>query len=128
MSFLSNFDSPILHRGHPGSECTKRRARGIVFWATITEDIEKETTTCPVCNSTKPHQQKEPLKIHPVPTLPWSTVATDIFEWNGQHYFVIVDSCSGWFEIDLLHDLTANTVITKLKRHYSPANASQTLP
>ena len=109
----------ILHRGHPGSESTKRRAHGIVFWPTITEDIEKETTTCPVCNSTKPHQQKEPLKLHPVPNLPWSTVGTDIFEWNGQHYLVIVDSYSGWFEIDLLRDLTANTVITKLKRHFS---------
>ena len=109
----------ILHRGHPGSESTKRRARGIVFWPTMTEDIEKETTTCPVCNSTKPHQQKEPLKLHPVPDLPWSTVGTDIFEWNGQHYLVIVDSYSGWFEIDLLRDLTANTVITKLKRHFS---------
>ena len=109
----------ILHRGHPGSESTKRRARGIVFWPTINEDIEKETTTCPVCNSTKLHQQKEPLELHTVPDLPWSTVTNKIFEGNGQHYLVIVDSYSGWLEIDLLRDLTANTVITKLKRHFS---------
>src|SRR4029434_8689954 len=103
----------ILHRGHPGSESTKRRARGIVFWPTMTEDIEKETTTCPVGNRTELPQQKEPLKLHPVPDLPWSTVGTDIFEWNGQHYLVIVDSYSGWFEIDLLRDLTDNTVIDR---------------
>ncbi|CAI5648726.1 unnamed protein product [Oreochromis niloticus] len=109
----------ILHRGHPGTEATKRRARGIVFWPTMTEDIEQETAACPVCNSTRPHQRKEPLKLHPVPDLPWSTVATDIFEWNGQHHLVVVDSYSGWFEVDLLRDLTANAVISKLKRHFS---------
>lgn len=32
---------------------------------------------------------------------------------------MVVDSYSGWFEVDLLRDLTANTVITKLKRHFS---------
>ncbi|KAJ8375814.1 hypothetical protein SKAU_G00063940 [Synaphobranchus kaupii] len=109
----------ILHRGHPGAEATKRRARSIVFWPSMAKDIERETLSCSICNSTKPHQQKEPLKLHPVPDLPWSTVATDIFEWNGQHYLVLVDSYSRWFEIELLHNMTSTTVITKLKRHFS---------
>ena len=109
----------ILHRGHPGTEATKRRAREVVFWPSMSKDIERETLSCSVCNSTKPHQQKEPLKLHPVPDLPWSTVATDIFAWNGQQYLVLVDSYSGWFEIDLLRDMTSTTVIKKLKRHFS---------
>ncbi|KAJ8332978.1 hypothetical protein SKAU_G00418740 [Synaphobranchus kaupii] len=109
----------ILHRGHPGAEATKRRARSIVFWPSMAKDIERETLSCSICNSTKPHQQKEPLKLHPVPDLPWSMVATDIFEWNGQHYLVLVDSYSGWFEIDLLRNMTSTTVITKLKRQFS---------
>ncbi|KAM9342246.1 uncharacterized protein KZ484_014882 [Pholidichthys leucotaenia] len=109
----------ILHREHPGTESTKSRACGIVFWTTVTEDIEKETTACPMSNSTRPYKQKEPLKPHPVPDLTWSTVATDIFKWNGQHYLVLVDFCSGLFKVDLLHDLTVNTVIAKLKRHSS---------
>lgn len=90
----------ILHRGHPGAEATKRRARSIVFWPSMSKDTERETSSCSVCNSTKPHQQKEPLKLHPVLDLPWSTVVTDIFDRNGQHYLALVDSYSGWFEID----------------------------
>lgn len=89
------------------------------FWLSMTEGTEKETTKYPLCNSTKPHQQKEPLKLHPISDLPWSTVATDIFEWNSQYYLVAVYSYSGWFEIELLCDLTSNTVITKLKKHFS---------
>lgn len=109
----------IIHRGHPGLDATKRRARGIVFWPSLTRDIENEVLSCSICNSMKPHQQKEPLHLHHIPDLPWSSVATDIFEWNGQHYLVLVDSYSGWFEIDLLRDLSSSTVITKLKRHFS---------
>lgn len=109
----------IIHRVHPGLDVTKRRARGIVFWPSLTKDIEKEVLSCSVCNSMKPHQQKEPLHLHHIPDLPWSSVATDIFEWNGQHYLVLVDSYSRWFEIDLLRDLSSSTVITKLKRHFS---------
>ncbi len=93
----------IVHRGHPGLDATKHRARGIIFWPTMTADITAEFLACSVCNSTKPHQQKGPLKPYPVPDLPWSTVATDMFEWCGQNYLVLVDSYSGWYEIDLLN-------------------------
>ena len=80
-----------------------------------------------MCNSTRSHQQKEPLQLHPVPDLPWSTVATDIFEWHGKRYQVLVDSYSGWFEIDRLRDVTSSTVITKLKRHFSVFGTPHTL-
>lgn len=64
------------------------------------------TSSCATCNSTKPHQQKEPLQLHGVPSLPWSTVAADIFEWNSHQFLVLVDSYSGWYEIDQLQNLT----------------------
>lgn len=38
----------IMHRGHPGAEATKRRARGIVFWLTMTDDIDKGIQSCSV--------------------------------------------------------------------------------
>lgn len=117
----------IVHRGHPGLDATKRRARSIIFWPTMTADITAELITCSVCNSTKPHQQKEPLKPYPVPDLPWSTVATDMFEWRGQNYMVLVDSYSGWYEIDLLRDTTSSAVIRKLKRHFSVHGTPHTL-
>lgn len=109
----------VLHAGHPGTEATKKRARESVFWPSVNQDIETVTSTCRVCTSLKPHQQKEPLKLHTVPDLPWSIVATDIFEWKSHHYLVLVDSYSGWFEIDQLNSLTSKTVIQKLKRHFS---------
>ncbi|RXN04113.1 sec1 family domain-containing 2-like protein [Labeo rohita] len=117
----------IVHRGHPGLDATKHRARGIIFWPTMTADIITELLTCSVCNSTKPHQQKEPLKLYPVPDLPWSTVATDVLEWHGQNYLVLVDSYSGWYEIDLFRDTTSSALIRKLKRHFSVHGTPHTL-
>uniref|UniRef100_A0A3B3C2B3 Gypsy retrotransposon integrase-like protein 1 n=1 Tax=Oryzias melastigma TaxID=30732 RepID=A0A3B3C2B3_ORYME len=109
----------LVHTGHPGIEATKRRARNILFWPTMCKDIMEELLSCAVCNSTKKHQQKEPLLLHTVPELRWSTVAADIFEWHGKHYQVLVDSYSGWFEVDLMSDLKSSTAICKLKRHFA---------
>ena len=47
--------------------------------------------------------------------------------WTGKHYQVLVDSYSGWFEIDLLRNLTSSTVISKLKRHFSVHGTPHTL-
>ncbi|CAI5637407.1 unnamed protein product [Oreochromis niloticus] len=69
----------IVHKGHPGTEATKRRARSVIFWPAMSKDITEELLSCTVCNSTKTHKQREPLQLHPVPDLPWSTVAADIF-------------------------------------------------
>ena len=54
-----------LHRGHPGVDATQRR--DVVYWPTMTKDIELVVSSCKPCNSTKPHQTKEPMKSHPTP-------------------------------------------------------------
>ena len=86
-----------VHLGHTGIESTKKRARDILYWPGMSEDIERLVRTCSVCNSCKPHQQREPLKLHNIPERPWSLVATDLFYWNGTDYVVVTDSFSGWF-------------------------------
>lgn len=116
-----------LHKGHPGMESTKRRARDSVFWLIINSDIENKVKSCSIYNSLKPHQQKQPLKLHQTPDLPWSITATDIFEWDNCHYLVLVDLYSGWFEIDKLENLTFASVINKLKHHFSVHGIPQKL-
>ena len=85
----------------------------------MTLDIDSAIAICQSCNSTKAHQQKEPLLIHPVPDLPWSFVRADIFDWNGMQYLILVDSYSRWFEMNTLCDLCSKTVIKKMKSHFA---------
>lgn len=85
----------------------------------VNKDVETAVQACSVCNSLKPHQQREPLRLHTVPDLPWSIVTTDIFEWENHHYLVLMDSYSGWFEVDHLGNMSYLCIIYKLKRHFS---------
>ena len=108
-----------LHKGHSGADATKRRARDTVYWPSMLVDIDSAIASCQPCNSVKPHQRKDPLLIHPVPDLPWSLVSADIFDWNRMQYLILVDSYSGWFEMNTLRDLSAKTVIKKMKVHFA---------
>ena len=116
-----------LHLGHIGVEATKRRARDIVFWISMGKDIENQLSFCSVCNSTRNHQHKEPMQMYPVPDAPWSLVAADLFDWNGMQYLVLVDSYSGWFDMNYLSSTTSKAVITKLKSHFAREGSPDTL-
>jgi hypothetical protein len=109
----------LLHEGHPGVDSTKRRARDIVYWPTMSKEIEELVSSCPVCNSIKPHLPKEPLKNYPTPSLPWEIVAVDLFHWHGGNYLAIGDSFSSWFDFASLDDTTSSTVINIVKRQFS---------
>lgn len=104
-----------IHQGHFGSEVSKRRARDVLFWPKMSQDIEDDVKKCEVCNAHKNHQRKEPLKPHTVPQRVWSKVGADLFEIDGKNYLLLVDYYSGFFELDYLSDTTAKSVITKMK-------------
>ena len=72
-----------LHKGHPGLEATKSRARQLAYWPNMNHDIENVVSMCGTCNSQKHKQQKEPMLLHDIPETPWQIVATDLFTWNG---------------------------------------------
>ncbi|PIK52013.1 hypothetical protein BSL78_11086 [Apostichopus japonicus] len=69
-----------LHTSHLGQQKTKLLARECVYWNNINKDIERMVQSCPACQQQQPAQPAEPLLPHEIPTKPWSTVATDLFE------------------------------------------------
>jgi transposase InsO family protein len=109
----------LAHSGHLGAEATKRRARDILYWPSMSRDIDDVVAQCSVCHSTRSHQSKEPLQLYPVPSRRWATLGTDLFEWHGKMYLVTVDSYSGWFEMNTLLDTSTTTVVQKLKSHFA---------
>ena len=85
----------------PGRQCSGRLS------TVILKEKFVVVCWCDPCNALKPHQPKEPLQLHDIPHLPWSLTAADVFEWDGKEHLVIVDSYSGWFEIDRLPGTTS---------------------
>lgn len=35
--------------------------------------------------------RKEPLMVSPLPDYPWQVIGTDLFEFNGETYLLVVD-------------------------------------
>ena len=48
----------------------------------MSKDIEDFNSSCAVCKSYRPDQQKEPIISHEIPTGPWEKVACDLFDFE----------------------------------------------
>lgn len=70
-----------IHSGHQGIQRCISRARSVVFWIGMHKDIKNFIEKCSICESYQPSKPKEPLIIKPIPSLPFETVATDIFHF-----------------------------------------------
>ncbi len=106
-----------LHHNHSGIQATLRRAREICYWPGMNKDIEKVIAKCNIWAQYRAANQKEPLMSSPVPTRPWESIATDLFELRGKDYLVTVDYYSNFIEVDRLYFKTSTEVIYKLEAH-----------
>ena len=104
-----------IHESHLGIEKSRSRARDILFWPRMSQDIEELISKCSVCQEHRNKNQKEPLLPHEVPNRPWSKLGADIFQFGNEQYLLIVDYYSEFFEISKLSDLKSITVITHCK-------------
>ena len=62
----------------------------------------------------------------PVPSAPWETVVTDLFQFHNLKYLIVVDYYSRYIETITLKDERSTTIINVLKsifaRHGIPQN------
>ena len=103
-----------IHAGHKGIVKCKERARQSVWWRTINQDIEKKVINCPICTLHR-IQHAEPLIPTALPEYPWQKVATDLFQWKGMSYLLVVDYYSRFIEIAKLSGTSSGEVIHHLK-------------
>ncbi|KAK3928070.1 hypothetical protein KUF71_016354 [Frankliniella fusca] len=108
-----------LHAAHLGMEKTKARARQVVFWPGITNDIQTLVADCRVCERYSPANQREPLIPHAIPELRFQKVSADIMEFRAQPYLVVVDNYSKWLEIKILKSKSSSSVISVLREVFS---------
>ena len=87
-----------LHASRRGIEGTKARARLIVYWPGIDNDI---TNICKSCSKYKfdlPSNVKEPIQHLPVATHAFQIISADWFDFNGEK-FLVADWYSGYFDV-----------------------------
>lgn len=108
-----------IHAGHMGIEKSKQRSRDILFWPGMSKQIACMVEQCSNCLERRMSNAKEPLISHPIPNRPWQIVGTDLLTWNSDHYIVVVDYYSRYFDLEKLKSTTAAAVILKLKKVFA---------
>ena len=103
-----------LHTGHQGISKCRERARQSLWWPGLSRQLEELVKNCSVCRKCT-NQRSEPLITTALPELPWQRVGTDLFEFKGQSYLLIVDYYSRFIEVALLNRTTAEEVILRTK-------------
>ena len=57
----------------------------------MTADIKAQFSNCSACQKVQTKQPAETLRNELPTTQPWTCLATDIFEYGGKSYLIVVD-------------------------------------
>ena len=112
------------HTGHQGETKCLLLARQSVFWPGISNDIRQMVKDCTLCNRHQQAQPKLPAMQPDLPTRPWEKLESDIFQFNGANYLIIVDYYSRFPIIRPLSDISASTVSS----HFTSVFAEYRVP
>ena len=102
------------HEGHLGIVKCRARAATSVWWPGLSSQFNSLVSNCPTCRPTRA-VPPEPLMPSHVLALPWGVVGSDLFEWKGSLYLLVVDYLSRFPKISLLPDTSSSTVIERIK-------------
>ena len=105
-----------LHASHQGETRTLRRARQIVCWPNMTNDIRNTVRSCQECAMLLPSQPQEEFLSDSHPALPFGDTAADIFHRAGFELLVWTEKYFGWPLVKRCgHSATSSQVIKALK-------------
>ena len=102
------------HTGHQGETKCLLFARQSVFWPGMSGDIRQMVKDCELCNKYQQAQPRLPVMQPDLPTRPWEKLGSDIFQFNGANYLIIVDYYSRFPVIRPLNDTSASTISSHL--------------
>lgn len=109
----------FLHETHFGITKTQQRAKQIIYWPRINSDIENTVKDCKICEKHRRSNVKEPMILRKFPDFPFEKVASDILEYGGHSYLVIIDYFSKWLEVIRLERKTSQAIIAAMKTVFS---------
>ncbi|XP_045447548.1 uncharacterized protein K02A2.6-like [Melitaea cinxia] len=72
----------IIHTGHAGIVKCKKRARNVMYWPGMSQDIERFVLSCSSCEKYRPSNSKEPLVSHDIPSLPFYKIGQNVVVQN----------------------------------------------
>ena len=68
-----------IHESHLGMEKCRARARSVMYWPAISNDINEMIAKCSTCVKYRRENEREPLTPHEVPLLPWQKLGAGLY-------------------------------------------------
>ena len=113
---LQNEMKTLFYNGYFGIVKIKNCAREIMFWPEMNSDIENIVRTCDVSQQYHKRQHRETYIPHEIPDIPWTKVATELFEICTKSYLIVVDYTSDFFDISEILGKHSSTVVLHTKQ------------
>ncbi|GFS21254.1 Pol polyprotein [Elysia marginata] len=117
----------ILHSAHLSHDSMMRRARNIVFWPGINNELRQMAASCDACQRSKPKNQKEPLHQHDEGKTPSEKVGLDFCEFGDRQYLIVVDYFSNFIEVEHMTSTATAHTISKLKQLFARYGIPKTI-
>ncbi len=116
-----------IHEGHQGIQKCRMKAQDSVWWPGISQQVYDLVVNCRECAKLKGNPHPEPLLPTAWPLYPWQKVATDLFEFQGSQYILVVDYFSRYIEVSKLRITTSAEIIHQLKRLFARHGIPETV-
>ena len=109
----------VLHnKAHLGLSKTLERAHMCMYWPGITDANKDSVFACKPCLTFSSKQQHEPY-ISDTVTQPWSNLSLDSFEFQGQHFMMVLDISTKFFVVRPVSSLGTDCTIQTLTSVFS---------
>ena len=102
-----------FHELNQGSVRTKERARLLIYWPGIDNDIDNIVLSCKMCQDHLPSNSKEPIISKVKPSRPFQEIAVDFCSFGGQQFLIVVDCFTDWPDIIPMHHDTSTQQLTQ---------------
>lgn len=116
---LRTYVLKLVHEGHPGICKCISKARQLFYWPRLSTDIREFVMSCRTCEKFRSGNSHEPLLSHKIPNQRYAKVGTDILDFGGNCFLVIIDYFSHWLEILPLNDKSSNCVINAFQETFT---------
>ena len=107
-----------LHAAHQGASQMKARAQNDIWWPNMNADIEKMRFKCKSCDEYAPSQSMLPPVQLRQADYPMQHISTDLFEYLGNNYLIIVDRYSGWPVVCKVNKATSSELISLFRQYF----------
>ena len=112
--------------GHQGNNRTYSLIKRQYYWEGMAKDVKDYIQRCLACRQEKARVQSYPLHMTEIPDRPFDKIVmdlvTDFTESNkgNKHILTIIDLLTGWPEVILIPNKSADTITKAFIRHYLP--------